>query len=116
MPRTPEEEQAFKEAVDRHNSHFGYARPMPPRKPQPPQKVVKKRSTVLFCHGSWPHTGECGSECAPENIRIILEAEAKAAEQGRQKVAQLLQELTGDSKIPRSEFEDIWEWVWKEKW
>lgn len=112
MPRTPEEERAFKEAVDRHNARFGYARPIPP----PPQKVVKKRSTVLFCHGSWPHTGACGCECAPENTRIILEAEAKAAEEGRQKIAQLLQELTEDSKVPQSEFEDKWAWVWKEMW
>lgn len=125
MPRS-EELDALDEAIARDNARRGWrsvtTTPRRPRpysfvdQPPPPQKVVKKRSTVLFCHGSWPHTGVCGCECAPENTRIILEAEAKAAEQGRQKIAQLLQELTGDSKIPQSEFDDTWAWVWKEKW
>jgi len=97
MPRTPEEEQAFKEAVDRHNSHFGYAvhynvhsgyvrkKSTPP---QPPKKVVKKDWSVTIC-GKTTRS----SESAPENIRIILEAEAAAAEQARQRIARLLQEL-----------------------
>ena len=87
MPRTPEEEQAFKEAVDRHNGHFGYTRQIPPHKvafgkPQAPlQKVVKKKPIKLV------------GECAPEHIRILLDAEAEVAEKGRQAIAQLLLEL-----------------------
>jgi hypothetical protein len=87
MPRTPEEEQAFKEAVARHTSYSGYARRIPPDKvafgkPQAPsQKVVKKKPIKLV------------GECAPEHIRILLDAEAEVAEKGRQAIAQLLLEL-----------------------
>lgn len=90
MPRTPEEEQAFKEAMARHTSYSGYARRIPPDKaytlafgkPQAPsQKVVKKKPIKLV------------GECAPEHIRILLDAEAEVAEKGRQAIAQLLLEL-----------------------
>ena len=97
MPRSQELE-ALEEAIARDNARRGWRSFTPtPRVPRPysfvdespPQKVVKKDWSVTICGKT---TRSCG-ECAPENIRIILEAEAAAAEQARQTIAHLLQEL-----------------------
>ena len=92
MPRT-QELKALDEAIARHNARSGYNEAMPrkvvkkgySKPPPPPQKVVKKMPIT--------HVGEC----APEHIRIVVEAEAKAAEKGRQAIARLLVELNKEA-------------------
>jgi len=85
MPRT-QELKALEEAIARHNARSGYARGK--------YSFVDEGETAPTAGGKT--TRSCG-ECAPENIRIILDAEAKAAEKGRQAIARLLVELNKEA-------------------
>ena len=85
MPRT-QELKALEEAIDRHNARSGYARGK--------YSFVGEGKTAPTAGGK---TTRSRGECAPENIRIILEAEAKAAEKGCQAIARLLVELNKEA-------------------
>jgi|LakMenEpi03Aug12_release.lakeMendotaPanAssembly.Ray.scaffolds.fasta_scaffold1452757_1 hypothetical protein len=88
MPRS-EELKALDEAIARDNARRGWRSVKPtPRIPRQ-YSFIDEEETASAASSKTTRS----SECAPENIRIILEAEAAAAEEARQRIARLLQEL-----------------------